>query len=77
LTGRRCKRLLDAGRLHWLRSQHFSGQPQQQQGQPPPQQQQVQQMEGELVEYVEAAISLENALLLAWPQQQPTEQQTQ
>ena len=84
MTGRRCKRLLDAGRLHWLRSQHFSGQPQQQQrqppqeqGQPPPPQQQVQQMEGELVEYVEAAISLENALLLAWPQQQPTEQQTQ
>jgi tRNA:m4X modification enzyme len=49
LTGRRCKRILDAGRLWWLKSELGLG------------------MEGEIVEYVQAETSLENALLLAWP----------
>ena len=54
VTGRRCKRLLDLGRVDWLRRVALG-------------------MEAELVEYCEPATSLENALLLAWPAAQPTQ----
>jgi tRNA:m4X modification enzyme len=54
VTGRRCKRLLDLGRVDWLRRVALG-------------------MEAELVEYCEPSTSLENALLLAWPAAQPTQ----
>ena len=61
-TGRRCKRLLDAGRLWWLKQpvdidtidESVGGQP-------------GLGMAAELVEYVDEGTSLENCMLLAWP----------
>ena len=61
-TGRRCKRLLDAGRLWWLKQpvgiDAIDGNSRGQSGLG---------MAAELVEYVDEGTSLENCMLLAWP----------
>lgn len=62
MTGRRCKRLLDAGRLWWLKqlsnidASGASAAAEPGLG-----------MDAELVEYVDESTSLENCMLLAWP----------
>jgi hypothetical protein len=61
-TGRRCKRLLDAGRLWWLEqpvhTDASSACAAAETGLG---------MAAELVEYVDESTSLENCMLLAWP----------
>ena len=61
-TGRRCKRLLDAGRLWWLRQPVGSDA-----GGAGTEAEPGLGMDGELVEYVDEGTSLENCMLLAWP----------
>ena len=61
-TGRRCKRLLDAGRRWWLEQHVDINASGASAGAEP-----GLGMAAELVEYVDEGTSLENCVLLAWP----------
>lgn len=62
MTGRRCKRLLDAGRLWWVKQPVNIDASRASAGTEP-----GLDMDAELVEYVDESTSLENCMLLAWP----------